>query len=294
MKENYWMQIKTKKKNTIKFLIGTLLIISNIVTVIANDRPFITLASTTSTDNSGLLEYLTPKFTSKTGIEVRVIAVGTGRALLLGERGDADLVLVHHKISEEQFVAKGFGIERRDVMYNDYIIVGPKEDPAEIKSEKKAVEVLKRIYTHTRPFISRGDDSGTHKKELELWSIAGVDIKKYSGLWYREAGASMGATLNIANGMNAYTLTDRGTWLAFKNREELALLFENDPPLFNQYGIILINPGRHPHIKFKEAMKFSNWLTSQEGQQAISEFTLMGQQLFFPNANANLTVSTAR
>ena len=255
------------------------------------EEAFITLSSTTSTDNSGLLEYLIPKFKSKTGIDVRVIAVGTGRALLLGERGDADLVLVHHKPSEQNFIDKGFGVERHDVMYNDYVIIGPKDDPANIKTLTKAADAFKLISDSGTPFISRGDDSGTHKKELELWRLTGVDIHSHSGNWYREAGAGMGATLNIANGMGAYTMSDRGTWLSFKNRDELALLFENDPPLFNQYGVILVNPKRHDHIKHKYARLFSDWLTSNEGQQAIADFTLEGEQLFFPNAQREIAIA---
>ncbi len=275
-------------------IIITLLIFISVGSTFAHKQSFITLSSTTSTENSGLLDHLIPKFKEKTGIDVRVIAVGTGRALLLGERGDADLVLVHHKTSEEKFVDKGFGIERHDVMYNDYVIVGPKQDPANIKSVIKAAEALKLISDQAAPFVSRGDDSGTHKKELELWSLAGVDIQQYSGTWYREVGASMGATLNIANGMNAYTLTDRGTWLSFKNRDQLTLLFENDPPLFNQYGVILVNPKHHEHIKYKDAKLFSDWLTSNEGQQAIAEFTLEGQQLFFPNAKREIASSESK
>ena len=269
-------------------IIGLLLCIS---TGFAEEQAFITLSSTTSTDNSGLLEYLIPKFRNKTGINVRVIAVGTGRALQLGERGDADLVLVHHKNSEEKFVDSGFGVDRRDVMYNDYVIVGPKDDPANISSVIKADKALALIHKHQGPFVSRGDDSGTHKKELELWSLAGVDAQQHSGTWYREAGAGMGATLNIANGMNAYALTDRGTWLSFKNRDDLTLLFENDPPLFNQYGVILVNPERHEHIKYEQAKLFSDWLISSEGQQAIADFTLEDQQLFFPNADRAIATS---
>ena len=260
---------------------------------LAEDEAYITLSSTTSTDNSGLLDYLIPKFKNKTGINVRVIAVGTGRALLLGERGDADIVLVHHKVSEEKFVEKGFGIERKDVMYNDYVIVGPKQDPASISQVKKAAKAFQLISELQSPFISRGDDSGTHKKELELWALTGIDVQLYSGEWYREAGAGMGATLNIANGMRAYTMSDRGTWLSFKNRDQLTLLFENDPPLFNQYGVILVNPKRHAHIKYHEAKQFADWLTSNEGQQAISEFTLEGQQLFFPNAQREIATAEA-
>jgi len=279
------MEIK-KTMYRISATIFLFLITTSIVN--ADGKSFITLSSTTSTDNSGLLDYLIPKFKNKTGVDVRVIAVGTGRALLLGERGDADIVLVHHKISEEKFVENGFGIGRRDVMYNDYVIVGPKKDPANIKQLKHAVDAFKLISQHEVPFISRGDNSGTHKKELELWSLAEVNAQKYSGAWYREAGAGMGTTLNIANGMNAYTMTDRGTWLSFKNRDDLTLLFENDPPLFNQYGVILVNPERHEHIKYQQAKQFSDWLTSNEGQQAIADFTLENQQLFFPNAQREI------
>lgn len=272
-------------------MLSTILLLTMMCVANADEDSFITLSSTTSTDNSGLLEYLIPKFKAKTGIDVRVIAVGTGRALQLGERGDADIVLVHHKTSEEKFIKKGFGIYRRDVMYNDYVIVGPKNDPAKIKQLKHAADAFKSISQNKVPFISRGDDSGTHKKEVELWSLAEVDAAKDSGDWYREAGAGMGATLNIANGMNAYTMTDRGTWLSFKNRDDLTLLFANDPPLFNQYGVILVNPERHEHIKYQQAKLFSDWLISSEGQQAIAEFTLQDQQLFFPNAQHEISAA---
>ncbi len=245
---------------------------------------FITLVSTTSTENSGLLDYLIPKFRDRTGIDVRVVAVGTGRALKLGEMGDADMILVHHRASEENFISNGFGVERREIMYNDFVIAGPPEDPVNIRGEHETIRALTLIYEHKLPFVSRGDDSGTHKKEMELWALTGVDVSQYSGNWYYETGAGMGATLNIANGMRAYVLTDRSTWLSFKNRNGLDLLFENDPPLHNQYSIILVNPERHPHIKFEEAELFANWLASSEGQQVIAEFTLNGQQLFFPNA----------
>ena len=245
---------------------------------------FITLVSTTSTENSGLLDYLIPKFRDRTGIDVRVVAVGTGRALKLGEMGDADMILVHHRTSEENFISNGFGVERREIMYNDFVIAGPPEDPVNIRGEHETIRALTLIYEHKLPFVSRGDDSGTHKKEMELWALTGVDVSQYSGNWYYETGAGMGATLNIANGMRAYVLTDRSTWLSFKNRNGLDLLFENDPPLHNQYSIILVNPERHPHIKFEEAELFANWLASSEGQQVIAEFTLNGQQLFFPNA----------
>jgi len=272
-------------------ILTALLLLITVSVVHADEKVFITLSSTTSTDNSGLLEYLIPKFKDKTDIDVRVIAVGTGQALQLGERGDADIVLVHHKTYEETFVEKGFGINRRGVMYNDYVIVGPKNDPAKIKELKHVADAFKLISKNKVPFISRGDDSGTHKKEVELWSLAEVDAQKYSGEWYREAGTGMGATLNIANGMDAYTMTDRGTWLSFKNRDNLTLLFENDPLLFNQYGVILVNPERHAHIKYQQAKQFSDWLTSNQGQQAIAEFTLENQQLFFPNAQREIATS---
>ena len=282
------MEVSTLMRNRISTIILGILLYFSASPLFSDEGVFITLSSTTSTDNSGLLDHLIPKFKQATGIDVRVIAVGTGRALLLGERGDADAILVHHKPSEVSFVKNGFGIERRDVMYNDFVIVGPNHDPAAVKVLNNTVEVLQQIYNHAMPFVSRGDDSGTHKKELELWSLAKINIKPLSGTWYREAGAGMGTTLNIAGGMDAYTLTDRGTWLSFKNRNGITLLFENDPPLFNQYGLILVNPKRHPHIKYKEAKLFSNWLTSNEGQQAIADFTLKGQQLFFPNSQREI------
>lgn len=277
------------RKVSIFIISLALILLSNAVHT--DDYPYITLSSTTSTDNSGLLEYLIPKFRNKTGINVRVIAVGTGRALQLGERGDADLVLVHHKPSEEEFVVNGFGIERRDVMYNDFVIIGPKNDPAKISEANNVRDAFKQIHQHKYPFISRGDDSGTHKKELALWSLSKVNIQQYSGDWYREAGAGMGATLNIANGMGAYTLSDRGTWLSFKNRDDVKLLFENDPPLFNQYGVILVNPKRHAHTKYQQAKLFSDWLISNEGQQEITDFKLNDQQLFFPNAQHEVAAS---
>lgn len=255
-----------------------------LASVPAEKPPFITLSSTTSIENSGLLDYLIPRFRDRTGIDVRVVSVGTGRALKLGETGDTDLILVHHRPSEEAFVSKGFGVKRREVMYNDFIIAGPREDPLNIRKEDSVERVLTLIYKNKMPFVSRGDESGTHKKEMELWTLLGVDVQQYSGSWYHETGAGMGTTLNIANGMGAYVLADRGTWLSFKNRNGLTLLFENDPLLHNQYSIIEINPERHPHTKSREAALFTDWLTSSEGQQRIAGFTLNGQQLFFPNA----------
>jgi tungstate transport system substrate-binding protein len=247
---------------------------------------FITVASTTSTENSGLFGYLLPIFQEKTGIEVRVVAVGTGQAIELARNGDADVLFVHHKPSEEKFVAEGFGVERREVMYNDYVIVGPASDPAGIKGDKDVVDAMGKIAAAETPFASRGDDSGTHKAELALWQDAGIDVAGASGTWYRETGSGMGPTLNIAAGMDAYALTDRGTWLSFDNRQDLEILVEGDPRLFNQYGIILVNPAKHPHVKAELGQTFIDWVLSDEGQETIGAFKINGQQAFFPNAEA--------
>jgi tungstate transport system substrate-binding protein len=247
---------------------------------------FITVASTTSTENSGLFGYLLPLFQEKTGIEVRVVAVGTGQAIELARNGDADLLFVHHKPSEEKFVADGFGVERHEVMYNDFVIVGPASDPAGIKGDKDVVDAMGKIAAAKMPFASRGDDSGTHKAELALWQEAGVDVAGASGTWYRETGSGMGPTLNTAAGMDAYALTDRGTWLAFDNRQNLEILVEGDPRLFNQYGIILVNPEKHPHVKAELGQTFIDWVLSDEGQEAIGAFKINGQRAFFPNARA--------
>jgi tungstate transport system substrate-binding protein len=247
---------------------------------------FITVASTTSTENSGLFGYLLPIFQEKTGIEVRVVAVGTGQAIELARNGDADVLFVHHKPSEEKFVADGFGVERHEVMYNDIVIVGPAADPAGIKGDKDVVDALGKIAAAQAPFASRGDDSGTHKAELALWQEAGVDVPGASGAWYRETGSGMGPTLNTAAGMDAYALTDRGTWLAFDNRQNLEILVEGDPRLSNQYGIIMVNPAKHPHVKAKLGQTFIDWVLSDEGQEAIGAFKINGQQAFFPNAKA--------
>lgn len=246
--------------------------------------PFITVASTTSTENSGLFKDLLPRFTAKTGIEVRVVAVGTGQAIKLAENGDADVLFVHHQPSEEKFVADGFGVKRFQVMYNDYVIVGPKSDPAKVKGMKDAAGALTKIAGAQAPFASRGDDSGTHKQELSLWKETGVNVKQASGGWYRETGSGMGATLNTASGMNAYALTDRSTWLQFGNKGDLEILVEGDPKLFNQYGIILVNPKKHPHVKAVEGQQFVDWVISKEGQQAIADYQIGGAQAFFPNA----------
>ena len=246
---------------------------------------FITLVGTTSTDNSGLYGKILPLFITRTGIKVRVVSVGTGRAINIARNGDADVLLVHHRPSEDKFVAEGYGVKRYDVMYNDFIIVGPKDDPANIQGLKSVTDGLLRIAETKSAFVSRGDDSGTHKKELSIWRMAGIDAAKASGTWYREAGAGMGATLNTAAAMPAYTLTDRGTWLKFENRGGLRLLAENDPLLFNPYGVILINPERYPHVKAKMGQAFIDWITGAEGQAAIAAYRIKGRQAFFPNAN---------
>ena len=248
------------------------------------EERFITVASTTSTQNSGLFEYLLPLFQKKTGIEVRVVAVGTGQAIQLGERGDADVLLVHHKPSEEKFVQDGHGVKRFDVMYNDFVIVGPKADPAGIRGQHDPVAAMQKIAAAKAPFASRGDDSGTHKLELELWKAANVDPKAASGQWYRETGSGMGATLNTASGLDTYTLTDRATWISFKNKGELEVLVQDNPHLFNQYGVILVDPAKHPNVKVKDGQAFIDWLLSAEGQKAIASFKVDNQQLFFPNA----------
>ncbi len=250
----------------------------------AGEKPFIILQSTTSTANSGLYDAILPKFTERTGIEVRVVAVGTGQAIKNARNGDGDVLLVHDRAAEERFVAEGWGVARFDVMYNDFVIVGPRSDPAGIRGLKSASAAFARIAEAKAPFASRGDNSGTHKKELRLWKAAHVDPIAASGRWYRETGSGMGATLNAASAMNAYALTDRGTWIAFANRGDLAILVEGDPALFNPYGVILVNPARHPHVKRREGQAFIDWITGPEGQAAIAAYRLKGHQLFFPNA----------
>lgn len=261
----------------------TVLWVALAMPAVAAER-FITVASTTSTENSGLFGFILPQFQRATGIEVRVVAVGTGQAVKNAERGDADVLFVHHQPSEEQFVAQGFGVQRRDVMSNDYVLLGPQTDPAGIKGTKDAVAALAQIAAKQAPFVSRGDDSGTHKLELSLWEAAGIEVKKASGAWYREAGSGMGATLNTASGLDGYTISDRGTWISFQNKGRLAIVVEGDPRLFNQYGVILVNPAKHAHVKAKDGQAFIDWLTSDQGQKAIAEFQLAGEQMFFPNA----------
>ncbi len=252
--------------------------------VVAEDR-YITVASTTSTENSGLFEHLLPKFTAATGIDVRVIAVGTGQAIGLARRGDADVLLVHHRPSEVAFVAEGGGVERFDVMYNDFIIVGPAEDPAELRGLPDAAQALMQVAAAEAVFVSRGDDSGTHKKELDLWQDADVRPAPAGDAWYRETGSGMGAALNTASGLSAYVLTDRGTWISFANKGDLQVLVEGDARLANPYGVLLVNPERHPHVKADLGQAFIDWLLSDIGQSEIAAFRVNGQQLFFPNAD---------
>lgn len=243
---------------------------------------FITVASTTSTEQSGLFKHVLPAFRKATGIEARVVALGTGQALDMGRRGDADVVFVHDRAAEEKFVNDGFGVKRFEVMYNDFVIVGPKSDPAKAAG-KDVLEGLRRIEAVKAPFVSRADKSGTHAAELRYWKAAGVDLDKSKGAWYRETGSGMGPTLNTASAMNAYALADRGTWLSFKNRGELAILVEGDTKLFNQYGVILVNPAKHAHVKRQAGQMFVDWLISPEGQAAIAAYKIDGEQLFFPN-----------
>ena len=251
---------------------------------ISADEKSLILQSTTSTTNSGLYDAILPIFTRKTGIRVDVVAVGTGQAIKNAMNGDGDLLLVHAKSAEEKFVADGYGIERFDVMYNDFIIVGPPSDPAGIKGMTSAPAALHRIAAEDVIFASRGDNSGTHKKEVALWKSAGIDPTAASGGWYRETGSGMGATLNAGIGMRAYAITDRGTWISFKNKGDYQILVEGDDDLFNQYGIILVNPEKHPRVKAGEGQALIEWILSEEGQDAIAGYKLGGQQLFFPNA----------
>jgi tungstate transport system substrate-binding protein len=249
----------------------------------ADGDRYITVASTTSTENSGLLVEILPKFTAETGIEVRVIALGTGQAIRVARNGDADVLLVHHTPSEEQFVADGFGVKRYPVMHNDFVIVGPSSDPAGINEMANAALALARIAETKAAFASRGDDSGTHKKELSMWQAAEINPAEASGTWYRETGSGMGATLNAASGMNAYALTDRATWVRFGNKGDLVLHVEGDRRLFNPYGVILVNEEKHPHVKSDDGQKFIDWLVGEAGQNAIAAYRIQGQPAFFPD-----------
>lgn len=262
--------------------IGAALLWSTIA--FAQDRT-ITVASTTSTEQSGLFGHLLPLFSKAEGISVKVVAVGTGQALDIGRRGDADVVFVHDRPAEDKFMSEGQGVKRFDVMYNDFVIIGPRSDPARISASKDVVDALRKIATAKATFISRGDKSGTHAAELRLWKEAGVDLGAGKDNWYREIGQGMGPALNMASSSNAYLLSDRGTWLSFKNRGGLAILTEGDKRLFNQYGVMLVNPEKHPSVKAKDGQAFIDWLVSPKGQEAIAGYKVGGEQLFFPNAS---------
>jgi tungstate transport system substrate-binding protein len=265
-----------------RLLAALLLILAN-APALAQQRS-ITIASTTSTEQSGFFGHILPLFTRDTGIAVRVVALGTGQALDVGRRGDADVVFVHDRAAEERFVAEGFGGPRRHVMFNDFVLVGPTADPARIAGQRDTGEALRRIAAARAPFISRGDRSGTHAAELRLWQAAGLDPVTGRGQWYREVGQGMGPALNTAAAQGAYVLTDRGTWLAFRNRQDLRLLVEGDTRLFNQYGVMLVNPARHPHVRAEDGRRFVEWITSPAGQEAIASYRVNGEPLFFPNA----------
>ena len=251
---------------------------------VAQDKSIV-VASTTSTQDSGLFGHILPMFKAKTGIDVKVVAQGTGQALDTARRGDADVVFVHAKPAEEKFLSEGFGVKRHPVMYNDFILIGPKSDPAGVKGSKDIVAALGAIKAKGADFISRGDKSGTHQAEINLWKVAGVDIAKDKGPWYKEIGQGMGAALNTASASNAYVLADRGTWLSFKNRGDLVIAVEGDKRLFNQYGVMLVNPEKHPNVKKDLGQQFIDWLVSPEGQKAIADYKINGEQLFYPNAN---------
>lgn len=268
----------------LSFFLSTLCAVVLSAQVVQAASSFITVASTTSTANSGLFDYLLPKFTEESDIEVRVVAVGTGQAVRIARKGDADVLFVHHRPSEDAFVADGFGEKRYDVMYNDFVIVGPKNDPAKISGCTNPGQALASVKEAGQPFASRGDDSGTHKRELAVWKSGGVEKDALTGSWYRSTGSGMGATLNIAAGMNAYALTDRGTWISFKNKADLAILCEGQDSLFNPYGVIAVSKAKFAHIKEDEANKFVNWLVSPKAQKLIADYKVNGQQLFIPNA----------
>ena len=269
---------------TRRFFLAAAMLASLCVPALAQDKSIV-VASTTSTQDSGLFGHILPIFKRATGIDVKVVAQGTGQALDTGRRGDADVVFVHARAAEEKFVAEGAGVKRFPVMYNDFVLIGPKSDPAGVKGTKDIVAALKAIQAKATPFVSRGDRSGTHQAELALWKDAGIDIAASKGPWYRDIGQGMGAALNTASAMNAYVLSDRGTWISFKNRGDLAIAVEGDQRLFNQYGVILVNPAKHPHVKKELGQAFIDWLVSPAGQKAIADYKIDGQQLFFPNAN---------
>jgi tungstate transport system substrate-binding protein len=266
-----------------RLALATLLAATLCAPALAQEKSIV-VASTTSTQDSGLFGHILPLFKAKTGIDVKVVAQGTGQALDTARRGDADVAFVHARAAEEKFVAEGSGVKRFPVMYNDFVLIGPKSDPAGVAGTKEIVAALKAIKTKAAPFVSRGDRSGTHQAELALWKEAGIDIAAEKGPWYRDIGQGMGAALNTAAAMNAYVLSDRGTWISFKNRGDLAIAVEGDKKLFNQYGVILINPAKHPNVKKELGQAFIDWLVSPEGQKAIADYKINGQQLFFPDA----------
>ena len=274
-------------KTCLKMMISFFLFMTFCLGEACAETPFIVLASTTSTQQSGLFDYLLPKFSQSTGIEIRVVAVGTGQALQLAERGDADALLVHDRTGEEKLVADGYGIDRRDVMYNDFVVIGPQSDPAKLRSTTDVVEGFRRIAQTPAPFTSRGDDSGTHRMERRLWKQSGIEPYSDKPSWYRELGAGMGETLNTAAAMDAYLLSDRASWAAFKNRQALAILLERDARLINPYSSILVNPARFPSVKYSLAKTWHEWLTGPQGQAAIAAFGIDGQQVFFPSAKPN-------
>ncbi|MGK9283484.1 extracellular solute-binding protein [Sinorhizobium meliloti] len=266
------------------FSVGMLLILAGVTPALAQTKSIV-VASTTSTQDSGLFDYILPLFEKETGIDVKVVAQGTGQALDTGRRGDADVVFVHARAQEEKFIQEGFGVKRSDVMYNDFVLIGPKSDPAGVSGMTDIAAALVSIEAKQAPFVSRGDRSGTHSAELKLWKDAGIEIEVAKGLWYKDIGQGMGAALNTASAMNAYVLSDRGTWLSFRNRGDLAISVEGDKRLFNQYGVMLVNPEKHPDVKAELGQIFIDWLIAPEGQKAIGEYKIDGQQLFFPNAS---------
>jgi len=255
--------------------------------VAAAQEPFINVASTTSTEQSGLFRHLLPEFQKDTGIAVRVVAVGTGQALEIGKRGDADVVFVHDKAAEDKWLAEGNGVKRYPVMYNDFVLIGPKDDPAHVAGGKDITVALEKVFESKWPFVSRADKSGTHAAELRLWKDAGIDIATAKGPWYRETGSGMGPALNTAAGLDAYIMSDRGTWLNFHNRGNLTIVVQGDKRLFNQYGVMLVNPAKHPNVKKALGQKFIDWLVSNRGQDVIASYKIDGEQLFFPNAGTD-------
>jgi len=276
--------IARRMRPQMKRLVAMAALMAYPAVALAQER-MITVASTTSTEQSGLFGYLLPQFSKAQGITVKVVAVGTGQALDIGRRGDADVVFVHDRTAEEKFMSEGQGVKRFDVMYNDFVIVGPKNDPARIAGGRDAVDALRRIAAAQAPFISRGDHSGTHEAEMRLWKEAGIDVATAEGRWYREIGQGMGSALNMAAASNAYLLSDRGTWLSFENRGDLAILTEGDQRLANQYGVMLVNPAKHPNVRTHDGQAFIDWLISPKGQAAIAAYKIRGEQLFFPNAS---------